>query len=360
VRRTFRLVICLLVSALLSLSCGKIGDPVPPIPRAPLTVKELTATQLGTRLRLLFPLVRTRNWIQPERIDIYRLIEPADAPQGVTPADYAARSTLIASLPGSEIPETSAQVTFDDPLEIKPNISPSRYRYAVRVVDRNGRSGDLSNYAIIGPLADLARPPGNVTARVAQFDIEITWSPPQSNESGSTPANVAGYNIYRKTGDALARLNATPITELKYSDRGFQFGETYEYFVRTVSFRSGSSNLSDAIESNDGPVITVTPKDTYAPAPPDSIKVASINAIVSLFWPSNSEPDLAGYNIYRSEDESLPPERWLKLTPRLHTPTTFRDDKVQVGKKYYYQLTAVDTSGNESARSVTISETVNP
>jgi endoglucanase len=88
--------------------------------------------------------------------------------------------------------------------------------------------------------------------------------------------------------------------------------------------------------------------------------VASINAIVSLFWPSNSEPDLAGYNIYRSEDESLPPEQWLKLTPRLHTPTTFRDDKVQVGKKYYYQLTAVDTSGNESARSVTISETVNP
>jgi fibronectin type 3 domain-containing protein len=304
--------------------------------------------------------VRTRNWIQPERIDIYRLIEPAGAPQGVTPADYAARSTLVASIPGTEVIEASAQVTFDDPLEIKPNTSPSRYRYAVRVVDRNGRAGDLSNYALIVPLSELARPPENVTARVTQFDIEITWSPPQSNESGSTPANVAGYNIYRKTGDALARVNTRPLTELKYSDRNFQFAETYEYLVRTVSLPAGSSNLTDAIEGNDSQVITVTPKDTFAPAPPDSIKVASVNAVVSLFWPSNSEPDLAGYNIYRSEDENLPPAQWLKLTPRLHTPTTFRDDKVQVGRKYSYQLTAVDTSGNESARSATISETVNP
>ena len=210
------------------------------------------------------------------------------------------------------------------------------------------------------PLSELARPPEKLTARVTQFDIEINWEQPQSNESGSAPANIAGYNVYRKAGDAVAKMNPGPITVPKYSDRNFQFGDTYEYFVRALSLPQGSSNPGDAIESNDSQVITVTPKDTFAPARPDSIKVASINAIVSLFWPSNSEPDLAGYNIYRAEDEGVTPEQWLKLTPRLHTPTTFRDDKVQVGKKYYYQLTAVDTSGNESPRSTTISETVNP
>ncbi len=224
-KRTFRLVTCLLVFAFLSLSCGKIGDPVPPIPRAPLTVKELTATQQGTHLRLSFPLVRTRNSIQPERVDIYRLIEPTDAPQGVTPADYAARSTLIASIPGSEIPESQAVVTFDDPVEIKPKEPRSRYRYAVRVVDRNGRSGDFSNYAIMVPLSELARPPEKLTARVTQFDIEINWEQPQSNESGSSPANVAGYNVYRKAGDAVAKLNPGSITVPKYSDRNFQFGD---------------------------------------------------------------------------------------------------------------------------------------
>ena len=82
--------------------------------------------------------------------------------------------------------------------------------------------------------------------------------------------------------------------------------------------------------------------------------------MVSLFWPSNAEPDLSGYLIYRSEDEQAPPENWLKLTPRLHTPTTFRDDKVIVGRRYYYRLTAVDIFGNESAPSPVVGETVNP
>ena len=208
--------------------------------------------------------MRTRNSIKPERVDIYRLIEPTDAPQGVTPADYAARSTLIASIPGSEIPESQAVVTFDDPVEIRPKEPRSRYRYAVRVVDRNGRSGDFSNYAITVPLSELARPPEKLTARVTQFDIEINWEPPQSNESGSAPANVAGYNVYRKAGDVVAKMNSAPINAPGYSDRNFQFGDTYEYFVRALSVAQGSSNPADAIESNDSQMITVSRQKTLS------------------------------------------------------------------------------------------------
>ena len=348
---------CLLISLC---SCGKIGDPLPPIPRAPLTVSELTASQQGTRVVLSFPLARTPRSIRLARVEIYRLIESADAPAGLPQDDFSARSTMIAQIPGDRIPVARATVTYNDLIQFVPGSPSSRYRYAVRIVNANGVAADFSNYAVITPITEIAQPPVDLRAKLSQLELEITWSPPKANESGTSPANIAGYNIYRHTGDSTNRLNSQPLRETRQIDRSFQFGTTYEYFVRALSLPPGSSNLALAIESNDSQSVELTPKDTFPPAPPDSIKIASINGVVSMFWPSNSEPDLAGYHIYRSEDGNAPPERWVKLTPRIHTPTTFRDDKVTVGKQYFYQLTAVDTSGNESARSATVSETVNP
>ena len=65
-------------------------------------------------------------------------------------------------------------------------------------------------------------------------------------------------------------------------------------------------------------------------------------------------------HIYRADDEDAPPDKWIKLNPQLHKTASFRDERVQVGKKYFYQITAVDAYGNESARSETVSETVAP
>jgi hypothetical protein len=150
------------------------------------------------------------------------------------------------------------------------------------------------------------------------------------------------------------------VREERFVDRAFQFGTTYEYFVRSLSLPSSTTQVTEALEGNESPVAAITPKDIFPPSAPDPVTGASINGIVSLFWPANPEPDVAGYNIYRSEDEKAPPSAWIKLNPQLHTPTTFQDRRVQVGKRYFYQLTAVDMAGNESARSVAISEVVNP
>ena len=109
-----------------------------------------------------------------------------------------------------------------------------------------------------------------------------------------------------------------------------------------------------------GDPLAHTPKDTFPPVAPGPVTIASIGGIVSLFWPLNQETDIAGYNLYRAEQENTPPEKWIKLNPQLHRTASFRDDRVQVGKQYFYQITAVDIYGNESARSATVSETVNP
>jgi hypothetical protein len=353
--------VCLL-SSLLS-GCGKIGDPLPPIPRAPLIVNELSVTQQGSRLILSFPLVRPPRSAQLERIDIYRLIEPDTAPRGLTEEEFAGRATVISTIPGEQAKVGSTTITHLDPLDLRQQAKGLRYRYAIRLFNRDGRGADFSNYATITPLTELAAAPARPTAALTQTEIVITWPPPEANENGTRPANIAGYNLYRKVGESVAKLNPQPLTAPHFVDKSFQFGVTYEYFVRSLSAQLPSpsnAKLNDAVEGNASEALVLTPKDTFAPTTPTSITIASINGQVSLFWPSNPEADLAGYNVYRSEDETASPDKWLRLNARLHTPTTFRDDRVQVGKRYFYQITALDTAGNESARSETVSDTVNP
>jgi len=79
---------------------------------------------------------------------------------------------------------------------------------------------------------------------------------------------------------------------------------------------------------------------------------------LSIFFPANPETDVAGYNIYRSTDPGLPKDKWTKLNTELLTKTTFQDEKVESGKRYYYYLTAVDQAGNVSSPSEVVSETV--
>src|SRR5689334_16903066 len=88
-----------LLSSLLS-ACGKIGDPLPPIPRAPLTVNELKVVQQGSRLILSFPIIRPPRSATLQRIDIFRLIEPESAPPGMTQETFAERASVIATIPG--------------------------------------------------------------------------------------------------------------------------------------------------------------------------------------------------------------------------------------------------------------------
>ena len=352
---------CLLPFAFLFSACGKIGDPLPPIPRAPLTVSDLTATQQGDRIILSFPLNRTPRSILPRRIDVYRLVESADAPLALTEESFSTRSTIIATIPVTQIPDKASVVTYPDQIDFRAAAAKPRYRYAVRLVNQEDRPADFSNYALIEPLIEIAEPPTGLQTTLSQTELEIRWTPPAANLSGKRPANVAGYNIYRRSGQSAIKLNTKPLTEPRFVDRTFQFDTPYEYVVRALSLSPPvAGKPAEALESNESQVVAITPKDTFPPSAPTAITIASVNGVVSIFWPANPEPDVAGYNVYRSENETAPPDKWAKLNQQLHKPTSFQDNRVQVGKQYFYQLTAVDMNGNESSRSETKSEVVNP
>ena len=344
------LALCLLAA------CGKVGDPLPPIPKAPLIVNELAAVQQGTSIIISFPVAKETRTDKLKRVDIYRLIEPLTAPPGITADDYATRAALIASLPEEQLPSNVSVVTYVDPIDFKVANDQTRYRYAVRLINRDDRPADLSNYASLTPFSTVAEPALGLQAKVAQSQVEITWQPPAANLNGSQPANVLGYNLYRRANKQLTKVNAEPLKEPRYVEKQFQFGTTYEYIVRTLSLPRVGAPLSEVIESNESLPLTITPKDTFAPTAPTSITIASRGGLISLFWPANPEPDVVGYNIYRSEDEKV----WSKITARAITTITFSDKQVQIGKRYFYQITSFDNAGNESLHSETVSEVAEP
>ena len=67
---------------------------------------------------------------------------------------------------------------------------------------------------------------------------------------------------------------------------------------------------------------------------------------MELAWTRNTEKDFRGYNVYRSTDGG-PFEKIADLIPA----PTFSDSKIEAGKKYRYEVSAVDVKGNESAHS---------
>jgi fibronectin type 3 domain-containing protein len=90
-----------------------------------------------------------------------------------------------------------------------------------------------------------------------------------------------------------------------------------------------------------------TPRDITPPTPPRNLQAAATRAEVSLIWDANTEPDLAGYLVYRSE---VPHTAYQRLTPQPLRGTTYADRTVARGTTYYYVVTAVDTAAtpNES------------
>ena len=346
---------------LLFANCGKRRPPLPPIERVQQRTELLSGVQRGNQVILSWPAPRRNapdESVQSiRRVDVYRLAEKPRAPLALTAEDFATRSTLIGSVTYDEIRKASDFLTYTDTLELAGE--PTRLRYAVRYVNAAGQRAGFSNFLLLEPAARIALPPVIIATgkEISEDTITISWQPPAANIDGSTPVNLLGYNIYRisDTNDEMLQpINDSLIAARQYRDRNFKSGETYHYVVRSVSLGTEGAQV-ESLNSNS---ISVSPRDIFPPSAPASITVAAAPGRLSIFFPANPEGDIAGYNIYRATDPDLPKNSWQKLNTELIKRTTFQDERVESGKRYYYYLTAVDLAGNVSPPSEVVSETV--
>jgi len=361
-----------------ALGCASPDLPVARHPTVPVPVSDLSARQVGDTVLLNFTLPTTSTDLEPlvdlPSVEIYR-----STPQNPAPAQKAGtknRSTarLADTIPSQAIAryQKNGRIEFPDRLdasELTPE-SGTDLIYTVRTrVSRAKASADSNAIAVrVYPEPATVR---DLRATLTEKALVLGWSAAQE-ESGASAGEAAGFHIYRAEVDpatseaavsdpSQGKLIAPPAllaetTETEYNDTNFQFGHTYFYAIRAVVQFAAAT-----VESADSTPTVLLAKDIFPPAAPQGVEavgVAATNgspASLELSWTINAEPDLAGYNVYRSEQSNTPGE---KLNSELLLVPTFRDMSVVPGRSYFYRVGALDQSGNESPLSSAVEASI--
>ncbi|SRR5712692_858581 len=348
---------------LFSAGCGAPGDPVPPSPPVPVAITDLTAHQAGDGVLLSFTLptdsVSGNRLPEPPAVEILRGIARSDG----APDPKSFR--LVETIPGAlvTIYVTQKRMEFIDLLSPQdPRTSPgATFVYRVRTRASRKRASADSNTVVV-QVFPVPQRIAVVETRVTESAIELSWSAPNDTSAGAPLTVAVTYHVYRAEVDPASLKAAeerhsllefkSPLvllatqTAASYQDTVFDFGKPYLYIVRSVITANGLS-----IESDDSQHVIITPRDIFPPAAPQGLVAALLpgaapgTVLVELSWSINLETDLAGYRVYRSEQEGT---RGQLLTPDLLPTPAVRDTSVEPGHRYWYAVTAVDRAGNES------------
>jgi len=330
-------------------ACGKRGDPKPPVPVIPQATSDLVVTQRGSNVILSwsYPSLTTagKSLKDIRRIVVYRQSEELPASESLPPVTaprFIKLSKQLDSIDGANLPAASSgsRLTYVDapPLHAADGRA-MRVTYSV-VTEGEAAKSNLSNLATIVPL-DVAVAPPALTTTATAAGVTLKWDAPETSVTPGVKPSLTGYNIYRD--DATTPLNSTPITATTYVDVP-PYGE-HQYQVSAVA---GSG--TPRIESDPSPAAKVTYKDLLPPPAPTELTALVETKSVRLVWDPVDAPDLAGYKLYRTEVYG-PEKKFaakITLTPQPITATNYRDTTVNIGISYFYEVTAVDQSGNES------------
>lgn len=362
----WRPLIILLLISLICDSCGKVGSPVAPA-RLTERTSNLSAIQRGSNIQLSWPaptLVQNESSrLYISRVDIFRLTERRDEEPILDPDDYETAAQVVGFMDRAAIEaqsKTLGHLQFTDAINLtnSRDLSNARLRYAIRYANGRDQFAALSNTVAVEPTPGIALPPTELRVNAQQDAVILSWNPPSANIDGSSPASVVGYNVYRRsarrdTNDSP--LNGEPVAATTFTDARFQYLTEYVYSVRALS--QGATGL---VESADSEPLPYTPVDTFQPSAPDPVSIASANGTISLFWPTSSERDVIGYNIYRANSPDAQSDAWTRLNEQPVSTVTYRDERVVVDQAYSYRVTAIDRFNNESQPSRVVTETAHP
>jgi hypothetical protein len=346
--------------------CGAPGEPTPPSPPIPAAITGLSARQAGDGVQLTFTM--PAKTINGDRLTEAPSIEVL---RGALKADGSADAKsfrVVYTIPGSLVNNyrSDDHVQFVDPVapgEIRAHPGASlAYRVRTRVSKKRASPDSNSVTVRLFPVPQRTT---EIQAKLTETAIELSWTAPTQTSGGDPLTSVPEFHIYRGELDPHTHDPATndlshdkwisPLAHLARSDATtfrdtqFEFGKTYVYIVRSAVTTAGNT-----LESDDSDPLVLTAADTFPPSVPQGLVAAVTSAgpsgspEVDLSWSINSETDLAGYRVYRSEQQD---DRGQLLTPELLLSPAYRDTSVQPDHHYWYRVTAADRAGNESASS---------
>jgi hypothetical protein len=348
----------LLVAFLAVTGCGMPGAPQPPSLNLPDPVANLTAVRTGEQVTL--------TWKMPLHNTDKILLRGLIATRICRNQNSAARCNAVATLqlnPG-------ADATFTDTLPpVLTSGLPVPLSYFVELVNRKGRSAGLSNDAQV--LAGQAPPAvTGFSAEVRKEGVVLRWSPasPDSRPDAirferkllTPPVKEPGQGPLAAPPEPVERSLLVDSAASGHAlDSDIHFGESYEYRAQRVARVTENGQPLELAGPLSAPV-RVDAQDIFPPNVPQglaAVATAGENGnppAIDLSWQPDTEPDLAGYIVYRREENGT----WLRISPAQPViGPGFKDSNVQAGHSYLYAVSAIAQNGHESARSAPESET---
>jgi hypothetical protein len=351
----------ILLGCITLIGCGVPGAPQPPSTGIPKFVGDLKAVRKGDAVTL--------TWTTPTQTSDGELIrKPGE--MLVQRALSTGHETQLNFQVISKMPleptlkeERGAEATAKDSLsEVLRGDGGAEYAlYQVLAQNRNGKSFGLPNRVSV-PLVMTLPAPQKVQTSAVPEGIRISWeqSWPFKRESSINVQYVE--RIMRKQEGAsdavMVKQQPAASGAMEFVDTGIEWEKTYQYWITPVTLWQDGSRKGE-VEGDDSPVATILAHDSFPPAAPSGVQavytaVAGQQPFIDITWTPNTEPDLAGYNVYRHAENEAP----VKINTELVKTPRFADPGIQPGVKYFYSVSAVDLRGNESGRSEETTETV--
>jgi len=191
-------------------------------------------------------------------------------------------------------------------------------------------------------IAETSRPP------VITLLTQDSKGTPQkaANEIKVVMKGTPGMRAYFDIGDYKKGI------DMKEVERGGYLGiyrvvpgDNVERAIITGHLTDDAGNTAQWIDA----IGTIT-IDTTPPAVPEHTTTVGRASLILLEWQKNTEPDLAGYTLYRS------PTPLSGFTRIVTTEFNhFRDTGLENYRTYFYKISATDRAGNESKKSAAFS-----
>jgi hypothetical protein len=336
---------------LMMTGCGTQAAPQPPSLKLPEPVVDLTAVRHGDTVRL--------HWTMSRRTTD-KVILKADQDAHICrrvetgPCETAGDLRIAPKAPADFVDHLPAALISGPPRLVT---------YVVELRNQKGQTAGPSNAAYTA--AGAAPPPlvpfsaaaqaegvllqwksagGEETVRIHRELVVKPGAPKPSETSGSPPPLVQTLEVTGKDhGQTL--------------DGDAALDHTYRYFAERVVKLTITGHAFELL-SAPSETVTIDAHDVFPPHVPEGLQaVADPDAhAIDLSWAPNTEPDIAGYVVYRREAASSAAP--VRISPASVTAPSFRNSDPVDGRRYAYSVSAVDRDGNESPRSAEVEESL--
>ena len=224
------------------------------------------------------------------------------------------------------------------------------YEYRATLVASNGTESapSESQKGVFGvPLIPLLGPLDTKGESTDQ-GVLLAWQA-DPNDSGAF-----SYSVYRRPDSvgSFLKLNLAALTlsadsgaeanQGTFIDTTARPGRTYYYAIVSTDY-AGNESPRDRL-------ISVNPVDRRKPAIPQNVFANPTDLGITITWDTVAGANVNGYNVYRSTDAD---SHYVQLnTGLLPTDTGYFEDRgTTLVDRYFYRVTSVNRSGQESEKS---------